>query len=424
MHLIKDLNIEKEIFPLFNAAYNKFTEENILNFLQSPLHNIEEIKERQAIIKAMANHHKILKDYAYTVLYFHEVYHFFNTYKFDNIHKNTLAFNLLTHTHEKNELNNKLTLSVNLFYKLYQQYYSKLDFSSFPDHINKKLEYLNHTFTQLQVGKYEQKIAEGTWNNKDLINFIKLIEEAKIEWSQFWSYLIEIETYISISNQIIKHQFIIPSINENGLLTIKEFYHPSIKDVVKNNYQKEDNVVIINGPNMSGKSSLLKSISLCIYLAHLGIAIPATTANIPLFDKFIIYINKEDNIEEGYSHFYNEILILKDVLQAARDNKKVLAVFDEVFSATNIEDASSITESTLLGLKQFNHSLFLISTHIQSLKDFVLDNKIQHYYLSSEIVDKTPHFSYQLKEGWSDLKIGKLLFELEGLNKLLKSKTP
>jgi DNA mismatch repair protein MutS len=114
-------------------------------------------------------------------------------------------------------------------------------------------------------------------------------------------------------------------------------------------------------------------------------------------------------------------MTLKNVLQEAKGNAKCFAVFDELFRGTNIEDALEISTATIKGLVHFPHSLFFISTHLHQLKDMeeIKTNKVTTCFIECELKDDTPVFTYKLKQGWSDLRVGRILFEKEGLNKML-----
>ena len=172
---------------------------------------------------------------------------------------------------------------------------------------------------------------------------------------------------------------------------------------------------------MSGKSTLLKAVSLCVYLAHAGLAVPASKAVLPFFSTISVAINLTDSIVSGYSHFMSEIITLKNVLTEAKDDARCFAVFDELFRGTNIEDALEISTTTIKGLTHFPNSLFFISTHLHQLKDLeeIRTNKITTCFIECNLADNIPAFTYKLKEGWSDLKLGRILFEKEGLNILL-----
>jgi DNA mismatch repair protein MutS len=116
-----------------------------------------------------------------------------------------------------------------------------------------------------------------------------------------------------------------------------------------------------------------------------------------------------------------EILHLKDSIIAAQEEKQVFAVFDELFSGTNIDDALNILTITISGLKKFTNSYFLLSTHFYKLKELHVD-EMSHaafYYIDSFLEHGAPKFTYQVKEGWSDIKFGSILFEREGLMRML-----
>lgn len=115
---------------------------------------------------------------------------------------------------------------------------------------------------------------------------------------------------------------------------------------------------------------------------------------------------------------------LKSVLVEATAGKKCFAVFDELFKGTNSEDAGQISSTTIKGLLNFKKSFFFISTHLHQLKELeqVASKEVETYYMDCEIENDRPRFNYLLKTGWSDLKVGQMLFEKEGLNGLLQSK--
>ena len=142
----------------------------------------------------------------------------------------------------------------------------------------------------------------------------------------------------------------------------------------------------------------------------------------PWFSTISVAINLTDSIVSGYSHFMSEVMTLKNVLTEAKTGARCFAVFDELFRGTNIEDALRISTTTLKGITNFPNSLFFISTHLHQLKEMeeIKTNKIFTCYIDCQLTDNVPAFTYQLKEGWSDLQLGRILFEKEGLNTMLK----
>ena len=173
---------------------------------------------------------------------------------------------------------------------------------------------------------------------------------------------------------------------------------------------------------MSGKSTLLKSLGLCIYLSRIGFPVPASKCEIPYFDNISVVLNLNDDITKGYSHFMSEIKNLRQIVEEIISGKKCFAVFDELFGGTNIDDSLEITKMTINGFKRFEGSYFFISTHLYQLSELMEINKgnIESYYIECTLNQGAPCFSYKLNSGWSDLKVGKILFENEGLADLLR----
>ncbi|HXB31497.1 MAG TPA: hypothetical protein VNW49_16840, partial [Puia sp.] len=257
---------------------------------------------------------------------------------------------------------------------------------------------------------------------RHIVELMKIITEKVTngQVASFWKRWFQFESYLSISNGIIKNGFVFPSFDETAF-SMEGLFHPLIKKAVRNDLFAHKNVILLTGPNMSGKSTLLKSISLCVYLGQTGLAVPATKVVMPLFTTISAAINLTDSIVSGYSHFMTEIITLKNVLADAEKGSKCFAVFDELFRGTNIEDALEISTVTIRGLTRFTNSLFIISTHLHQLKDLeeIKNKTIATYFIECELNGNTPVFTYKLKEGWSDLKLGRILFEREGLNKML-----
>ena len=256
----------------------------------------------------------------------------------------------------------------------------------------------------------------------DMARLIRMIEQKcrSGEMDVFWNDFFIFEAFLSISKGILKHHFNFPSFIDDGL-SIKGFYHPLIRNPVVNSIVIRDKLALITGPNMSGKSTLLKAIGLCVTLAHLGLAVPAENCELAFFDVIAVAINLNDDILSGYSHFMTEIINLKNILQEARKSKRCFAIFDELFRGTNPEDALAISHKTIAGVTQIRHSCFFISTHLYQLRESTATNSfIQTHYLDCLMIKGKPVFTYTLREGWSDLRIGQILFEQEGLNELRK----
>lgn len=420
MNNLKDLNIEKEILPLFDHSLNAFAKKKILDILSNPLSSVGEITQRQNILKGFAENHKVLKDYSYTVLFVNEVYFFLNNEKIEDLSQKKWRYKLFASRQEKTKYLSKFNQLILFFFRLESRYFTRLNLESFPKEYSSSIQRILHFLSLFELYKYEYIIREKRLQDKHIIELTKkVVNLQKEELIQtFWEDFFLFEAYLSIHFSILNNDFSFPKFTDNSI-KLSDFYHPLLTNPVKNNFETNRRVIVLNGPNMSGKSTFLKAVALCVYFAHLGIGIPATTGEIPFCDYFSIEINRRDNIMNGYSHFMTEVLHLKNVIEQASSGKRCFAVFDELFSGTNVEDGFEICKTTINGLSKFDNSFFFISTHIQELKN-VANKQTANYYIDCKLINNKPTFTYQLKKGWSDIKVGRILFEKEGLNKLLE----
>jgi DNA mismatch repair protein MutS len=420
MNNLKDLNIEKELLPLFDYSLNMFAKKKIIEILETPLHSTTEITERQNILKGFTANNKILKDYSYSVLYINEVHFFLNDEKIEDLSQKKLKYRLFASKQEKTRYASKFNQLILFFHRLQSKYFLRLDLKQFPEEYSSIIKRILQFLSNFELHKYEHIIREDRLKDKHVIELTEKISELKQKEliATFWKDLFLFEAYLSINFGILNNNFVFPSFTKSHIKLL-DFYHPLINEPIKNDFETTSNVIVLNGPNMSGKSTFLKAVGLCIYFGHLGIGVPASAGEIPFCNHFSIQINRRDDILNGYSHFMTEVMNLKNVVENASNGKQCFAIFDELFSGTNVEDAFEICKTTINGLSKYKNSYFIISTHIQELKN-VSNGQASNYYIDCVLKDDKPTFTYKLKKGWSDIKVGRILFEKEGLNEMLK----
>lgn len=420
---VQDLHIEEDIRPLFDFTYNIYSGKEVRDILSKTLDSKEEILFRQQLLKGFIANWEIVKDYSYYRFNLSETYDFLETIFIQSVSTKRLRLRFMFSEKAREQKRGKLILLVRLFYAINRNYLTKINTSVFPAHYAAELEEIKKFFAGFNLDRYETAFNKNKFRIKHMVEMIMIITE-KIgngEAAAFWKRWFLFEAYLSISTGIAKHSFVFPTFDD-AHFSIEGFFHPVLKNPVKNDFIARRQVVLLTGPNMSGKSTLLKAVALCVYLAHAGLAVPASKAVMPFFSTISVAINLTDSIVSGYSHFMSEIMTLKNVLAEAKTDARCFAVFDELFRGTNIEDALEISTATIKGLTHFPNSLFFISTHLHQLKDMeeIKTNKISTCFIDCKLTDNIPAFTYQLKEGWSDLKLGRILFEKEGLNTMLE----
>ena len=129
----------------------------------------------------------------------------------------------------------------------------------------------------------------------------------------------------------------------------------------------EENFVFLTGANMAGKSTLIKALGSSVFLAHIGLGVPAKNMQLTLFDGLLSNINVSDNITKGESYFFNEVQRIKNTINKINDGKKWLVLIDELFKGTNVQDAMKCSLTVIKGLIKIKNSLFILSTHLYEI---------------------------------------------------------
>jgi DNA mismatch repair ATPase MutS len=184
---------------------------------------------------------------------------------------------------------------------------------------------------------------------------------------------------------------------------------------------QQHNFLFLTGANMAGKSTFIKSVGAAVYLAHLGMGVPAKYLRLSLFEGILSNINLTDNIVKGESYFFNEVQRIKNTILKINDGRKWLVLIDELFKGTNVQDAMKCSSTVIEGLIKINHSLFILSTHLYEIGEAlkVFPNIIFRYF-ETEVTEDQLVFSYQLKEGISNDRLGYLILKREKVVELLE----
>jgi DNA mismatch repair ATPase MutS len=183
----------------------------------------------------------------------------------------------------------------------------------------------------------------------------------------------------------------------------------------------DSNFIFLTGANMAGKSTFIKSIGLNIFLAHIGLGVPAKSMTLSLFDGILTNINVTDNLAKGESFFYNEVQRIKNTVVRINDGRKWLVLIDELFKGTNIQDAMKCSTTVIRGLINIRHALFVLSMHLYEIgEDLKAYPNISFKYFETLANEFDLEFSYQLKDGISNDRIGYLILQREGVVEILE----
>ncbi|MGN6418666.1 MAG: MutS-related protein [Pseudobacter sp.] len=239
-------------------------------------------------------------------------------------------------------------------------------------------------------------------------------------------FIYEVDMYIAVSDVARAKGFnyatALPA-TQNTLL-VEDLRHPCIDKAIGNTLlmDRNRNVIFLTGANMAGKSTLMKSIGIGMYLAHMGFPVAASGMEFSVRDGLYSSINVADNIGLGYSHFYAEVVRVKQAADAAASGKRLLLMFDELFKGTNVKDAYDGTLAVTEGFADYHACLFIVSTHIIEVGEALKQRKNIHAVFMPTIMEGSrPRYTYKLEEGVTEDRQGMMIIRNEGILELLGS---
>lgn len=211
--------------------------------------------------------------------------------------------------------------------------------------------------------------------------------------------------------------------SDDAHIEAKGLYHILLPNPVPYNMELNPthNFLFLTGANMAGKSTLIKSIGSSVFLAHIGMGVPAESMRLTLFDGLLSNINVVDNIAKGESFFFNEVQRIKNTIEKINTGKKWLVLIDELFKGTNVQDAMKCSLTVIKGLIKIKNSLFILSTHLYEIGDELKTYpNISFRYFETNVKDDQLEFSYQLKDGISNDRLGYVILKREKVVELLE----
>ncbi|WP_314359074.1 DNA mismatch repair protein MutS [Porphyromonas catoniae] len=238
--------------------------------------------------------------------------------------------------------------------------------------------------------------------------------------------LAELDCLVSFASCAEANRYICPVVDEGTVLDIKQGRHPVIEkqlpfgeSYVPNDVhldQKETQIMVITGPNMSGKSALLRQTALITLLAQIGSFVPAEAAHIGLVDGIFTRVGASDNISRGESTFMVEMQEAASILNNLSDRSLIL--FDELGRGTSTYDGISIAWAIIEYLHDNRHGRpkTLFATHYHELND--LENRLErvkNFNVSAREIEGKMLFLRKLIPGGSEHSFGIQVARLGGM---------
>lgn len=232
----------------------------------------------------------------------------------------------------------------------------------------------------------------------------------------------EIDVLQSFAYISEKRHYVKPVFSEHQQLNIQEGRHPVIEKVMNMNeyvpnsceMDNSRSMLLITGPNMSGKSTYMRQVALISVMAQMGCFVPADHAELPVFDRIFTRIGAADDLVSGQSTFMVEMLEAKHALEHATENSLIL--FDEIGRGTSTYDGMSLAQAIIEYVHDSIQAKTLFSTHYHELVELSSKLKrLKNIHVAAAEQDGKVVFLHKVKEGPADKSYGIHVAELAEL---------
>lgn len=272
----------------------------------------------------------------------------------------------------------------------------------------------------------EEKIAqiEGQLFNELVVSLCDYISALQLNASL----IAELDCLLSFANVSANNSYIPPVITETDVLSIKQGRHPVIEkqlpigeSYIANDVYLDTNtqqIMMITGPNMAGKSALLRQTALIVLMAQIGCFIPAESAEIGIVDKIFTRVGASDNISMGESTFMVEMSEASSILNNV--SPKSLILFDELGRGTSTYDGISIAWAIVEYLHEYPQAKAktLFATHYHELNEMEKTfSRIKNFNVSVKEMDNKIIFMRKLVPGGTEHSFGIHVAKMAGMPK-------
>lgn len=300
-----------------------------------------------------------------------------------------------------------------------------------PAHYQRKQTLANaERFTTDELTDLEQRILSAQTRRFDLE--FEIFEDLKrrvitlsAEILTLARRVAELDVRAAWAHLALERNYTRPALRADGHLLLKASRHPvveqSVSFIPNDIVLEKGGCLLLTGPNMAGKSTLMRQVALIALMAQAGGYVPAAKAELPLFDRILTRIGAQDSLAEGLSTFMVEMTETAEILRQA--DGKSLILLDEIGRGTSTFDGMSLAQAILEYLLQNSQSLVFFATHYHELTRLAgLFPRIHNGHMAMSERKGEIHFLYALRPGPALKSYGIHVAQLAGLPKSLTNR--
>jgi DNA mismatch repair protein MutS len=294
-----------------------------------------------------------------------------------------------------------------------------------PPLLRSELEKVNEELQQRLVDDIIQVSKDTPYRDLAMLNF-KARRELKNPVQRLIQSYSKLDAWHAMAVAGVKHNWVFPELIDSNTtqFEFEGLYHPLLKQPQAYDYHFTNgkNFMLLTGANMSGKTTFMRALGVGALLAHLGMAVPAKSMRISFLQGIITNMHVEDDIMKGESYFFAEVQRMKATAKQLLQNGSHLVLMDELFKGTNVHDAYECTRAVIEGLLLHPHHIMVLSTHLHEVaQHFSNTHNINFAYFVTDMSSNEQfRFTYELKEGISNDRIGYRILQKEGVIDLLQ----
>ncbi len=280
-----------------------------------------------------------------------------------------------------------------------------------------------------ELKEYEEKVLNA--EEKILTLETRIFNEVRLSISEYSGSILEdahilatLDCYVSLADVAVENNYVCPEVDESLRLEIKEGRHPVIERLLPPGERytanstlmdvEENQILIVTGPNMSGKSSYLRQVGLVVLLAQVGSFVPAAEAHVGLVDRIYTRVGASDNIASGESTFLVEMHEAATIVNTATNRSLIL--LDEVGRGTSTFDGISIAWALTEYLHGRIGAKTLFATHYHELNELAdLFPRIKNYKVDVREYGDKVIFLHKVVPGFADHSYGIQVAQMAGL---------
>jgi len=418
---------EFSIFHKLNFTKTTGGKEWLRKFFSEPHNDLKKILGTQKVIRTLMEH---VPDWPTgisngTILVMDK----FMDYALDPIAENTTSFNSVLYKWLHSEDYSMVKYSISHFADFYcgiKNIAELLEDLDLPANIQLYVDKISRVLKEPPLQKLSETKPGSSFSVKQNLYFgYYLRGRYRTDTLELIDIFSRLDAWYSMAIAVKTYNLSFPDFIEQDtpLVHAKGLYHILIHDPVPYDLQMnpQHNFLFLTGANMAGKSKLIKSVCSAVFLAHIGMGVPAREMKLTLFDGLLSNINVVDNIAKGESYFFNEVQRIKTTIEKINDGHKWLVLIDELFKGTNVQDAMKCSSTVIKGLIKMKNSLFILSTHLYEIgEELKAYPNIAFKYFETNVIEDQLEFSYQLKEGISNDRIGYVILKREKVVEMLE----